>query len=117
MPDADRLTPRKLSSLACDAQFWSLRLVEERAACYSVRKNVAQPPFLLVDRGAMLTVYDRGGHGYAATSDLSTSGLQAALDRACRSASRRDLFSRRHRQIDRARKELCQPDSGRCWGN
>ena len=84
MPDAYGFTPPKLSSLACDAQFWSLRLVEERAACYSVRKNVAQPPFLLVDRGAMFTVYDRGGQGYAATSDLSLPGLQAALDRACR---------------------------------
>ena len=84
MSDTHRLTPPKLSALNCDAQFWSLRLVEERVASYSVRKNVAQPPSFLVDRGAMLTVHDRGGLGYAATSDLSPAGLQAALDRACR---------------------------------
>jgi predicted Zn-dependent protease len=68
--------------LRCDAEFWSLRLVDERAECYAVRKNVPQPPTLLSDRGAMLTAYADGGCGYAATSDLSPAGLQAALDRA-----------------------------------
>jgi len=37
---------------------------------------------LIADRGAMLTAYADGGCGYAATSDLSLGGLQAALDRA-----------------------------------
>ncbi|HEX8010552.1 MAG TPA: TldD/PmbA family protein [Casimicrobiaceae bacterium] len=70
------------SRLHGDADFWSLRVVEERAECYGVRKNVPQPPELIADRGAMLTVYAGGGCGYAATGDLSPSGLQAALDRA-----------------------------------
>ena len=70
---------RRLSS---DADFWSLRLTDERAESYSVRKNVAQPPALLTDRGAMLTAYAGGGCGYAATCDLSPAGLQSALDRA-----------------------------------
>jgi len=70
------------AQLRCDADFWSLRLVDERAACYAVRKNVPQPPSLVCDRGAMLTAYAGGGCGYAATSDLSVAGLQAALDRA-----------------------------------
>ena len=68
--------------LSCDADFWSLRLVDERAESYAVRKNVAQPPALLTDRGAMLTVYAGRGSGYAATSDLSPASLQSALDRA-----------------------------------
>lgn len=68
--------------LSCDADFWSLRLTDERAESYAVRKNVPQPPSLLSDRGAMLTVYAGRGCGYAATSDLSGAGLQAALDRA-----------------------------------
>ena len=68
--------------LRCNAEFWSLRLVEEHAECYAVRKNVPQPPMLISDRGAMLTAYADGGCGYAATSDLSLGGLQAALDRA-----------------------------------
>jgi predicted Zn-dependent protease len=82
MPDADRLSLPDLSSLTHGADFWSLRLVDERAECYAVRKNVPQPPALLSDRGAMLTAYADGGCGYAATSDLSLAGLQAALDRA-----------------------------------
>jgi predicted Zn-dependent protease len=62
--------------------FWSLRMVDETADVYAVRKNVPQPPAMSRDRGAMLTVWADGGSGYAATSDLSRSGLQAALDRA-----------------------------------
>src|SRR5438105_3042130 len=70
------------SHLDCKADFWSLRLVDERAENYCVRKNVPQPPSMSLDRGAMLTVYAGGGYGYAATSDMSRAGLQAALDRA-----------------------------------
>jgi predicted Zn-dependent protease len=76
-------TPQALfGQLRSDADFWSLRLVDEQAECYAVRKNVPQPPVLISDRGAMLTAYAGGGCGYAATSDLSPAGLQAALDRA-----------------------------------
>ena len=70
------------SHLDCTADFWSLRVVDERAENYCVRKNVPQPPSMSLDRGAMLTVYAGSGYGYAATSDLSRGGLQAALDRA-----------------------------------
>src|SRR5450432_1197597 len=68
--------------LQCAGDFWSLRLVDESAESYAVRKNVQQPPASSRDRGAMLTVWADGGSGYAATSDLSGPGLQAALDRA-----------------------------------
>jgi predicted Zn-dependent protease len=68
--------------LRTDAEFWSLRVVDEQAECYAVRKNVAQPPAFFSERGAMLTAYAGGGCGYAATSDLSPGGLQSALDRA-----------------------------------
>jgi len=81
--------------LRSDADFWSLRVVDERAECYAVRKNVGQPPTLVSDRGAMLTAYAAGGCGYAATSDLSATGLQAALDRAAawaRASARRSLI-------------------------
>src|SRR5437879_6055291 len=49
--------------LSCDADFWSLRLTDERAESYAIRKNVAQPPFLLADRGAMLTPHAAGAGG------------------------------------------------------
>jgi predicted Zn-dependent protease len=62
--------------------FWSLRLVSERKESLAVRQGVVQPPATLVNRGAFITVIQAGGAGYAATSDLSASGLRAALGRA-----------------------------------
>jgi predicted Zn-dependent protease len=73
---------RHFGNLRCDAAFWSLRFVDERSRFVSVRQNVADAPRLSRDCGAMLTVYDRGGYGYAATADLSLRGLQDALERA-----------------------------------
>ena len=81
--------------LNCAGDFWSLRSVEENSQTFAVRKNVAQPPAASNDRGAMLTVWVEGGYGYAATSDVSRSGLQAALDRAtewARASARNSVF-------------------------
>ncbi len=87
--------PSLFPKLESGADFWSLRVVDEQAECYAVRKNVPQPPTLFSDRGAMLTAYADGGCGYAATSDLSAGGLQVALDRAtawARATARRSLI-------------------------
>src|SRR4051812_15336035 len=74
---------RKLfTSLHSTAPFWSLRLVEEECEVLAVRQDTIEPPGLSSDRGAMLVAVTEGGYGYCATSDLSRSGLQAALDRA-----------------------------------
>src|SRR5262245_54483282 len=66
------------------ADFWSLRFVEETCASYAVRKNVPLPFAAMTDCGVMASVYVDGGYGYAATSDLTTAGLVAALERAGR---------------------------------
>jgi predicted Zn-dependent protease len=65
---------------ACD--FCSFRMVEETAERLTVQQNVAEPPAISVDRGVMITVIDRGGLGYAATSDITEAGLRAAALRA-----------------------------------
>ena len=115
--------PNTFAQLRCDADFWSLRLVDERAECYAVRKNVAQPPTLLCDRGAMLTAYAGGGCGYAATSDLSAAGLQAALDRAtawARAAAARSLIDFRKLPRPAPRGAYASPDvdvEGRSQGD
>lgn len=70
------------AALKSTAPFWSLRCTEEKSEFLAVRDEVAEPPRLASDRGAMLTAMVDGGCGYAATSDLSPAGLQAALDRA-----------------------------------
>jgi len=62
--------------------FCSLRYVREREECLTVRQDVPMPASLSDDAGAMLTVIDGGALGYAATSDLSASGLRAAAKRA-----------------------------------
>jgi len=71
-----------LPAIDIDADFWSLRFVDEATDSYVVRKNVALPFATSLDSGAMATVYVNGGYGYAATSDTSAGGLRRALARA-----------------------------------
>jgi predicted Zn-dependent protease len=101
-------------NLACSADFWSLRAVDERVETYAVRKNVLQPPALGLDRGAMLSAFADGGYGYAATSDLSPAGLQAALDRAvawARASADRMLMDTRTLPKPAPRGEYASPDA------
>ena len=87
-----------IPSLDLRADFWSLRFVEETSESYAVRKNVPQPLQVTTDRGVMATVYADGGYGYAATSDTSPAGLQAALDQAlgwARATATSSLFDTR----------------------
>ena len=67
--------------------FCALRFVEESSEYLAVRQDVAEPPQLSTSRGAMVTVIDQGGLGYAATSDLSGAGLREAIARARRYAA------------------------------
>jgi predicted Zn-dependent protease len=73
---------RRFRAAAPAVDFCSLRLVEERDEQLSVRRGVAQPPSTSLDVGAMITVFERGGMGYAATTDLTLSGLRRAAERA-----------------------------------
>ena len=73
---------KHFSALRTTADFFSLRYVRESGHYLSVRKNVAAPPHLNHDEGAMLTVRVNGVEAYAATHDISLPGLQAALERA-----------------------------------
>ena len=67
---------------AVPCAWWSLRVMRESAEALSVRSGVVEPPRLSEDLGAMVTVVDAGGMGYAATADLSVSGLRLAFQRA-----------------------------------
>jgi predicted Zn-dependent protease len=62
--------------------FWSLRLVDEWEEALSVRQGVLLPVQSRRARGALVSVSQGGGQGYAATSDLSHHGLLAALGQA-----------------------------------
>jgi predicted Zn-dependent protease len=60
----------------------SLRVVDETSRFLCVRQNVAEPARVSRDRGAMVTVVDGDGLGYAGSSDLSDAGLSEAIARA-----------------------------------
>jgi len=64
--------------------FCSLRMVDETSEQLTVRQDVLQPPSTAIDRGAMVIVMHGGGYGYAATSDLSDTGMKEAIARARR---------------------------------
>jgi predicted Zn-dependent protease len=66
--------------LRSEADFWSLRVVDEQIDEHAVRNDIAQPLSSVRDRGAMLIAWAGAGAGYAATVNLSAAGLQAALD-------------------------------------
>ena len=76
----------RIASLFADiapaVDYWSVRLVDERAESIEVRDDVVEPPSDERSTGAMVTIVDGGGVGYAATGDLTASGLAEAARRA-----------------------------------
>jgi len=68
--------------IAPAADFCSLRYVRERSQALTVRQDILQPLETAENEGAMLTVIEGGGCGYAATCDPSSSGLKRAAERA-----------------------------------
>lgn len=79
--DLDTLGTR-FRRLAPAVDHCALRVVEESFELSSVRQDVAEPLQAGMDLGAMVTVVEGDGMGYAATSDLSDTGLSWALSRA-----------------------------------
>jgi predicted Zn-dependent protease len=76
------VTCMDIAALHSKAPFWSVRRHIEKRQVLAMRQDTLEPPWLSVDSGAMVTAVVDGGYGYCATSDLSSAGLQAALDRA-----------------------------------
>jgi predicted Zn-dependent protease len=68
--------------IAPAVDFCSLRLVQTHSEYLSVRQNIVQPVSTSEDTGAMITVIDRSGMGYAGTSDLTEAGLRRAAEHA-----------------------------------
>lgn len=79
---------RIFEDVAPEAEFCSLRYQAEANEALNVRQGVLQPVRLDEDAGAMITVADSGGVGYAATADLSAEGLRRAAARALTWAQR-----------------------------
>ena len=104
---------QRFAGLNSGAEFFSLRYVQEAHQHLSVRKNIAEPPSLTRDQGAMLTVRVNGVEAYAATADLSQAGLQRALDQAealARQIARHALLDLREQPVSSARADYCSPN-------
>jgi predicted Zn-dependent protease len=71
-----------LPAQASSADHWSLRLIAEETERLAVRQDVLQPVATQWEHGLMVSLTRGGGTGYAATSDLSRSGLHEAFERA-----------------------------------
>ena len=65
------LEDRLRSVLPDDVDHASARLVDERTEHLSVRRNELEPVFNEFDTGVMISIWNGGGLGYAATTDLS----------------------------------------------
>lgn len=80
--ESTALEERLRSALPHDVDHASVRLVDERSEHLTVRRNELEPIFTEYDSGVMISIWDGGGLGYAATSDLSEAGLASAVSRA-----------------------------------
>ncbi len=80
--------PEKFARVVPSVDFCSLRAVTSRSEELSVRQDIVQPPQAVEDSGVMISVHHEGGTGYAGTSDVSESGLRAAVDQAMSWAAR-----------------------------
>ena len=76
------LTQRFRAALPSGPDHVSLRWMNRRETLLVVRDDVVLPPQTSRDQGVMITVHEGGGLGYAATADLSESGLRQAMERA-----------------------------------
>lgn len=73
---------RRIQERNWHVEHWNARLVTTRSEDLCVRKNVVLPTHNGIDEGIMVSVLHDGGIGYAATSDLSESGIALAFEKA-----------------------------------
>ena len=64
------------------AAFWSARFVTEESEYLSVRRDAPESPGREHNAGVMVCVAAAGGIGYAATGNVTPSGLRDAFARA-----------------------------------
>jgi predicted Zn-dependent protease len=81
-PDQLQEIADRFPTLAPQADYWSLRVVDEETERFAVRQGIAEPSFIGSATGAMVTVVKAEGVGYGATGDLTPAGLRAAAERA-----------------------------------
>lgn len=101
----DLIARRFKQAVPSGLQFCSMRYVDEKSESLTLRRGILQPVQEQSDTGIMITVHHNGGLGYAATSDVSSSGIEWAIARAKRWAERTAALS----LIDTSSTEMTHP--------
>ena len=78
----EMLEPRLRDALPSDVSYASIRLVDEAAEYLTVRQDQLEPLQTVTDTGVMVSIWEGGGLGYAATNNLTPEGLSAAVTKA-----------------------------------
>ncbi len=94
-----------LRPLAAGVDFFELRWMRRSHEQLVVRQDVVEPPRLVEDAGFMLTVYQDGAAGYAATADTSRDGMEKAFHIAKRRAELSRGWSVTHYSADHLQKQ------------
>ncbi|MFV2039494.1 MAG: TldD/PmbA family protein, partial [Acidimicrobiales bacterium] len=76
------LEDRLLAAMPVNVDYASMRLWDESSEDVTVRQNQLEPLNTGFDTGLMVSVWAGGGLGYAATGDLTDTGIVDAVDRA-----------------------------------
>ncbi len=80
----DELRSHFLAAIPAGIDEATIRFVDEESEWLMVRRGTVEPVHSAFDAGAMVTVWSKGGCGYAATADLRPEGIRAALVEAKR---------------------------------
>lgn len=103
---------KALRLLTPQAEWVSLRFVDEKTHSRSVRNGHPDENNVFFDRGVMIEILINGHFGYAATGDLSTLGLQRAFNEAkklAESGSKYKVFHFDLKQRPASTGEYCTP--------
>lgn len=82
MTDAQSSLRQFIQRYAHASDFLSLRLVEQHTHHMAVTRNIIEPPHISYERGVMICVQEDGQQAFAATSDITDTGLLQALAQA-----------------------------------
>ena len=73
---------KKVKQLTPDVDYCSFRFVNRYSNIITVTRGIAEPVVMAEDDGVMVTVYNNGGIGYGATSNLTEDGISDAVNQA-----------------------------------
>lgn len=72
----------QIKSLLPSVDYCSIRFVNKYTNILSVTRSVLEPIEISEDEGLMVTIIDKGGYGYGATSNITKEGILEAINEA-----------------------------------